>query len=145
MSVLDPETEQKISEVLSSTCVLAGYIFGSMTTGRNTPSSDLDVGVLFPEAMPVKKRVKRQEILRERLLNVPSGGSTNEVDVVDIREAPLSLQFHIIKHGEVIVGSENPDRKIFSFRVRRTYQDRKYYRDRHLQTFFSRTAREGIL
>ncbi len=77
--------------------VAAVYLFGSVARNRQTPQSDLDIGVLFePSSVP---EIFRQIEMRETL----SGLLHQEVDLVVMNRANPILKHQIFKHGKLLL------------------------------------------
>jgi len=73
--------------------ILALYLFGSRASGDATEHSDVDVGVLFQEAVTLRDLLLLEDVL-ERRLGIP-------VDLVDAGRASAFLALDIIR-GERI-------------------------------------------
>ncbi|MHB1127275.1 MAG: type VII toxin-antitoxin system MntA family adenylyltransferase antitoxin [Bacillota bacterium] len=76
--------------------VIATYIFGSRAEGVAHGKSDTDIAVLLNEGVQntFAYRMDMAEEL-ERLVRTP-------VDLILLREAPLLLQFQILKNGKIV-------------------------------------------
>ncbi len=85
--------------------IVFAYIFGSYGMGKQNPLSDVDIAVyLSSEKDFFEKKLaligKINAILK-----------TDEVDLVILNEAPLSLQFQVLKTGQLLF-TRNKDRLI---------------------------------
>ena len=86
--------------------ITAAYIFGSLARGRFRTGSDVDVAVLYSPGNSDKlARFERRldlEIALEEIIRRP-------VQVIDLEQAGLPLQYQVRKHGRLVV---EKDRKL---------------------------------
>jgi len=69
---------------------------------------------------------------------------TDKVDLTVMNNAPLLLNYNIIKHGKIL--KEDIETKIrVESRILSDYLDMKYYIDRHTNLAIKRIARRGLL
>ncbi len=78
--------------------ILFAYLFGSLATGKPTPLSDIDIAV-FLQGQGIDPVEKKMEILGH-LIDLLR---TDEIDLVLLNTAPLSLSGRILKNRRVIV------------------------------------------
>jgi len=93
--------EQVVDYCRTQADILALYLYGSHGTALQTPLSDLDLAVL-PETTCDPKR----------LLGIHAGLAGilgDDVSLVNLRSAPVSLQFRIIETGRPLY-MRDPDR-----------------------------------
>src|SRR3990170_1805686 len=77
--------------------ILFDYLFGSLGRGKLSPLSDVDIAVyLSDSANPGEKKL---EIL-ERLIDLLK---TDEIDVVILNNAPLTLKMSLLQSRKVMV------------------------------------------
>ena len=77
--------------------ILFDYLFGSLGRGKLSPLSDVDIAVyLSDSANPGEKKL---EIL-ERLIDLLK---TDEIDVVILNNAPLTLKMSLLQSRKVVV------------------------------------------
>ena len=69
--------------------VVAAYLFGSTATGSATPSSDVDIGVLFSTTMPLDDLIQLESDLGEAIRRT--------VDLVDVKRAGAFLALDVIR------------------------------------------------
>lgn len=86
---LDHITETLRPLLEAETTLRAAYVFGSVSQGQATPSSDVDLGLLFEERTALPALLRIQSTLEEAL-----GAPT---DVVDLGSASAFLALDIIK------------------------------------------------
>ena len=67
------------------------------------------------------------------------------IDVVIMNEAPITLNFEIIKAGKIMF-ERNKDLKIdVETRIMSRYLDRRYYDKKHLNNFFRKIKIKGLI
>jgi predicted nucleotidyltransferase len=80
--------------------VVFAYLFGSLAKGKRTPLSDIDIAVYF----------STEHDLPEKKLEILGGLNdileTDEVDLVMLNSAPLSLEIGILENKQVIVDKD---------------------------------------
>ena len=77
--------------------VLFAYIFGSLAKGEVSPLSDVDISVYLTEDADVVE--KKMEILGKLIELL----ETDEIDLVILNSAPLTLRMKILESKKVIV------------------------------------------
>jgi predicted nucleotidyltransferase len=77
--------------------VLFAYIFGSLAKGEVTPLSDVDISVYLTEDADFVE--KKMEILGKLIELL----ETDEIDLVILNSAPLTLRMKILESKKVIV------------------------------------------
>ncbi len=113
--------------------VVAVYLFGSRAEGVARQSSDTDIAVLLDERVKdtFKYRLELADEL-ERLVGT-------QVDLILLREAPLLLQFQILKRGKVAFERDADRRASYEMYILGKYYDYQRFFD-----FHSRSLRETI-
>lgn len=75
-------------------------IFGSCVSDRTHPKSDIDIGIVFEnEKIKIEKPV---EVYGDLYEVFSKAFKVSNLDIVYLREAPLSLQFKAINDGKII-------------------------------------------
>ena len=92
------------------------YLFGSLSKGRPSPLSDVDVAVFLREGDLSEKRLEILGHLMEIL-------KTDEVDLVILNTAPLPLRMRIIQKKTLLADNEPFARHIFESTTTRTFLD----------------------
>lgn len=102
------------------------YLFGSCARGQAGPLSDIDLAVYLDYRLdPFTAKLRYLEELY-RLLN------TERCDLVVLNNAPLILQYEVIRYGKVL--KENKQRRVsFETKVIREYLDTEPLREVHRQ------------
>lgn len=118
------------------------YLFGSYAKDTAGPLSDLDIAVLLDECLDKQERFD----LKLKLINgISAILKTDKLDVVVMNEAPLLLNYNIIKGGRILDSKDEAERVRFETRILSRYLDRRYYDERHVKMGIKRIAKKGIL
>jgi len=140
---MNNEKIDKIKEFIrKQSYVQLSYLFGSSATGNQGPLSDIDIA-FYLKNLNKEQLFKKELLLRAELKNILK---TNKlIDVVIMNEAPLTLNFEIIKDGKIIF-ERNKDLRIdVETRIMSRYLDRRYYDKRHLNNFFRKIKIKGLI
>jgi predicted nucleotidyltransferase len=106
------------------------YLYGSVAQGKADKLSDFDFGILFSQGLSTKKRFNlRLELFGK--IGKHLGVNEENIDVIDLQEAPLLLQFNVIS-GKIIYCKNEAGRVVFETYVMGRYHDEHYYYDRDL-------------
>src|SRR5205823_8694389 len=108
----------------------AGYIFGSVASGRARPSSDVDIAVLVNDSVPVRNLLKYRLKL---MADLGSALGRNDIDVVVMNEAPPALAQNIIGNGKLVFERSRSARVAFQVRALNVYMDTEPMRRTYLQ------------
>jgi predicted nucleotidyltransferase len=85
-----------IAYVESRPDILFAYLFGSIGRGSPTPLSDVDIAVYLEETSDLSgKHMEILGVLVDLL-------QTDEIDLVILNKAPLTLRMKILQNGRVI-------------------------------------------
>jgi predicted nucleotidyltransferase len=97
--------------------IIFAYIFGSYGVGKPTPLSDVDIAVYLSS----KENIwgKKMELIEK----ITSILKTDELDIVVLNGAPLSLQFQVLKTGRLLFSKNDKLRINFITRVYDIYCD----------------------
>ncbi len=102
--------------------ILAVYLFGSMFTGKTSPASDIDLGIVFKDNfMPEHTKdmyIKLYKIFSEVYPSFI-------IDIVFLQSAPLTLQYDAIRNGKVLFQAEPALRADYEAKVISMYLDFK--------------------
>ena len=121
--------------------VKIAYLFGSSTKNNVRKLSDIDIGVLLDESLT---EVKISELRLKLISDLTSILRTNKVDLVVMNNAPLLLNYEIIKSNYPIFIRNESERIDFECRIMSKYLDRRYYDKRHYKIFLSKVAKRGL-
>jgi predicted nucleotidyltransferase len=119
--------------------VLAGYLFGSQSTGKARPASDVDVAVLLKEADSLARFDRRL-----RLIDEVSDLCGREADVIVLNDAPLILQHQILKQGRLLYERDRMARVAFEVNAGKVYADLQPQREFFRQALFREIKEVGL-
>ena len=115
--------------------VLVAYVFGSQTTGKAGPLSDLDVAALLAgEPTPSECFDARLEFIG----GLMSLLHTNDVDVLILNDVPLIMRYQVLRTGRVIFCRDRQAMIDFRVRTLNEFFDFKPVLDYHRKVFFER-------
>jgi predicted nucleotidyltransferase len=118
---------QAISYLRSRKNIQFGYLFGSFAGKRLTPLSDVDIAVYLSEdADPAEEKL-------DILGNLMDCLQTDEVDLIILNKAPLSLKMKILESREVIVDNNPFLRHRYESLTMREYFDFAFLETRILE------------
>lgn len=80
--------------------ISAAYFFGSFGSGDVKPLSDLDLAVLFDDSLNHHEMVVLENKLR---VDIAEALHTDEIDMVILNTAPLSVQYGTLKNKTIII------------------------------------------
>jgi hypothetical protein len=107
--------------LMAESKVKFAYLFGSMANGSIGPLSDLDIAVYLDGRLnSFTTRLHLMEALAKKL-------GSEQFDLVILNQAPVVLQFEVIKYGKVMK-EDKPRRITFETQVLREYLDYGYLR-----------------
>jgi hypothetical protein len=102
-----------------------GYIFGSYGKYRISLLSDVDIAVYMDD------RIEDRFNKRLDLINVVTNIlKTDEVDLVVLNDAPLSMVFQVLKTKRLLFSKDETRRIEFEVRTIKTYLDTEILRKR---------------
>jgi predicted nucleotidyltransferase len=132
---LDIKTLRRaLAEILErESHVLAAYHFGSTAAGTATPSSDIDVGVLFSTKVPLEELVRIEGLLDEPI--------PYPVDVVDVRRAGPFVALDVIRGDRFFCRDEVAADEFDLFVLRRA-GDLEYYERQRREAFLAESTVE---
>ncbi len=135
------QLEQKLRDFLSGVgSVKLAYLFGSTARGESNCLSDIDIAVLFDDALLRKESFDPQVELISELTCILK---TDNVDLVVLNDSPLLLTYNIIREG-IILKSDEPLRVKFETKVMSRYLDERYHIERHAKESLKRTSESGF-
>ncbi|GIV79737.1 MAG: hypothetical protein KatS3mg050_4131 [Litorilinea sp.] len=117
------------------------YLFGSYARNDAGPLSDVDVAVLLPRHLDRKNRFRMRLDIGFDLIRLLG---REEVDLVILNEAPLALQYHVLRDGRLLFCRDENIRIQFEAATVTRYLDFQPVLERHNQAIL-RQARNGEL
>lgn len=118
--------------------VVALYLFGSRATGVADEFSDVDIALLMDS-----DEISLDDELR-LLGEISSLLHTDEVSLVILNKAPLSIAFGVITHSKVLFSQDEPTRLDFEEITTRKYFDFKHYLDLYDDAFIAVIRQEEM-
>lgn len=83
--------------------VAAAYLFGSRAGERHRPSSDVDLAIIFAEAVTPERRFEVRCILSDEIARAVG---VAVADVVDLEAAPPLLAHEILRNGRLLLSRD---------------------------------------
>ncbi|NKQ39686.1 MAG: nucleotidyltransferase domain-containing protein [Methanosarcinales archaeon] len=134
--------EQNVVEFLSKQkYVKFAYLFGSVVKGRDGSLSDIDIAVFIDESISKNKWFKLQLKLISELTNIIK---IDRIDLIIMNDAPLSLNYEIIKANHSLFVRDKMDKIDFEHKIISRYLDRRYYENRWTDEFLKKVAKREI-
>lgn len=81
--------------------IVAAFLFGSYGTQYQTPLSDVDIAVLFIPGEAIN--LETELAIMGDLADITG---EDDINVVVLNKAPLTVQFEVLKTGKVLVNKE---------------------------------------
>lgn len=131
--------EKKVKEFLQKQgSVELAYLFGSVAMQKVGKLSDIDLAIFLNESLDKKERFNIKLRLISDLEDILK---TDRLDLVIMNDAPVSLNFEIIKANYPLF-IRNKDRKVdLEQYIMSRYLDRQYYDKRWADNLIKKTAK----
>ena len=97
--------------------VVFAYLFGSLTKGKINPLSDIDIAIYFKKGTNF---TREKMVISKELIDM---FGTDEIDLVILNVAPLTLRARIVKNKKILVDKDPFLRHSFESLVLREYFD----------------------
>ena len=124
------DTQKRIPELVRALDgdkdVIALYAFGSLANEALKPLSDLDFGILLNERLDKGQRFDKHIELIGVFTDI---FKTDEIDLVNMNDAPHRIAFQILKTGKMLVCGNADALTRFRERLVKSYLDFKCMRD----------------
>ncbi|CAD6494064.1 MAG: Nucleotidyltransferase domain protein [Candidatus Argoarchaeum ethanivorans] len=121
--------------------VRLAYLFGSVAEGKQERLSDVDLAVFLDESLSKNERFNLQLKLISDLTGILK---TDKVDLVIMNDAPLSLNYEIIKANHLLLVRDEEKKIDLEHGILSRYLDRRYYEKRWTAELLKRVAERGI-
>ncbi|CAD6491293.1 MAG: Nucleotidyltransferase domain protein [Candidatus Argoarchaeum ethanivorans] len=121
--------------------VKLAYLFGSVAEGKQGWLSDIDLAVFLDESLSKNERFNLQLKLISDLTGILK---TDKVDLVIMNDAPLSLNYEIIKANHPLLVRDEEKKIDLEHGILSRYLDRRYYEKRWAAELLKRVAERGI-
>jgi predicted nucleotidyltransferase len=128
-----------ILEYLAQTPIVFAVLFGSSARGTAEHSSDVDIGLCFPDEMERHKRFRLRNRIDAGLQQYADGF----VDVSDIDTLPTPVAYAALRDGILLVGDEHVV-ETAQTRLEREYEATAADRKQERQAFVRRLAEGDV-
>src|SRR4030042_5852533 len=108
--MIKPKQLNQLKKYFSTMPVEVVYLFGSQANGKATKLSDADFAVLFKEKLSGDERFDLKLEMTTKLCGILK---KERVDVVDLMEAPVAMQYHALFPKNLIFIKN--DRRMINF------------------------------
>jgi predicted nucleotidyltransferase len=120
-----------VSELSKRSDIVAIYLFGSQAKDTADALSDVDVALLLKtDHVPLEHELDLIDTISSIL-------KTDEISLVILNNAPLTIRYGVIHDAKVLYCAEEGTRRCFEEGVMKKYLDFKYYLDRYDHEFVS--------
>jgi len=106
--------------------VIALYAFGSLAKDALKPLSDLDFGILLNDRLDKGQRFDKHIELIGVFTDI---FKTDEIDLINMNDAPFRIAFQILKTGKMLVCGNDGALTRFRERLVKSYLDFKCMRE----------------
>ena len=124
------DTQKMIPELVraldADNDVIALYAFGSLANDALKPLSDLDFGILLNDRLDKRQRFDKHIELIGVFTDI---FKTDEIDLINMNDAPFRIAFQILKTGKILVCGNAGALTRFRERLVKSYLDFKCMRD----------------
>ena len=133
-----PTAPEGLSDIIrnhspSYPAILAVYLFGSYSTGKAKPGSDLDLAILLYPGQGNDFSVLELTVSLEKALG-------RRVDLVILNRAGELLKYQVRRNGCLLYERDPRLRKQFEVRGRKSFEDFLYLHRLYLSRTFHRSA-----
>jgi predicted nucleotidyltransferase len=119
--------------------VLAAYLFGSVSEGREGPLSDVDIAVLFRPGLAQDQMWHMEDALGV-IVSQRLPGYT--IDLMALNLSPLRFRFEVISKGQAFYSADDSQRADFESYTLRRYWDLKKYLSEYRTNLIARAKEE---
>lgn len=121
------EIKRKLAPIFKKRQVALAYLFGSRAHGRVTPLSDVDVAVVFADAVPKDKQFDMELSL---MADIGRVFEVERVDIINLERVKEPLIKHrAVFYGKPIFVTDETRRFELERIIRREYEDTKHLRE----------------
>jgi predicted nucleotidyltransferase len=109
--------------------ILAVWLIGSYATEYQTEKSDIDFSILFNKDVSIIEEMKIS-------CNISDIIGFENVDTVDLKKAPITLQFKTIKEGRSLYEADFIKTSDYIEYVINRYREEKYYLESFMKDYY---------
>jgi len=135
--------QMKMSEILAKRPVMVAYLYGSAAEGNMSPSSDVDIGLVFDPKCGLSA-YERMQIEFTIANEIEHGCGIREADVRSIDNAPLTVQGMVVSEGIILYSRSEEFRVEYEVRTRKHYFDFLPVVEMMRDSFFQQLQKEGF-
>jgi predicted nucleotidyltransferase len=121
--------------------VCLAYLYGSATTGRTTPMSDVDVALIIDQGLSPLERLK---LLLRIQLDLLDQGDIANADVRIVNDAPVVFRGRVVTDGLLIYARNEQERIDFETTTRLRYFDYQPVHRMMQDAFFADLRERGL-
>lgn len=114
--------------------IVAVYLFGSLVSEKVNPLSDIDIAVLFDATL---ERQIIQQLETRLYFELAKLFQTDEIDLVVLNDAPLSIQFGVLRDKLLLYYSNKLKVVDFENQTTLEFLDFQPYREEFNQEFLN--------
>lgn len=112
--------EKKIKKQLKDSGVSIVYLFGSMSSGRTSPMSDVDIGIVLRDV----NLLKRSKNIYTKLYAIFADIYPSfTIDIVFLQSAAVSLRYDAVRYGEILFVTDPKQKADYEAEVMNMYFD----------------------
>ena len=134
--------KEMLPAALAQYPVDAAYVYGSVSQGKVTPFSDVDVALLLATLLPPYERLRLELAVQGQ---IEAAGRVPAVDVRVINDAPLTVRGRIVQRGILVYERDRKRRVAFEVATRKRYFDYAPVARRLRDAFLARVHKQGLL
>jgi hypothetical protein len=120
--------------------IIALYAFGGLAKGQLKPLSDLDIAVIISNMLTNTERFEKHLQLLSSLNQL---FGTDEIDLVILNDVSSRFAHMILRDGKLLFCRDFKVLIDFVEKVRKSYFDFRYYRDRFDEEFLKGIGYDG--
>ena len=133
--------EKEVKEFLKKQDkIKLAYLFGSVAHGEQGKLSDIDLAIFLDESLEKKEKFDLKLRLISDLEDILE---TDRIDLVVMNDAPVSLNFEIIKANHPLIIRDEDLRVDLEQHILSRYLDRQYYDQRWADHLIKKIAEEN--
>ncbi|MCF7890722.1 nucleotidyltransferase domain-containing protein [Candidatus Bipolaricaulota bacterium] len=139
--LLNEEEERKLREELEKDDkILALYLYGSRSSGKQGPRSDTDIAMLLSDDAEEDQYSKyRLKYLSKLKKYFPS-----DLDFVILNQVPPLLQFQVLQGGELLYDPDPDRRALLEVKILNRYYLSKRFYEYHFENLKKRIKEQGL-
>jgi predicted nucleotidyltransferase len=133
-----------IKDACAKLPVRMAYLHGSYASGHPDGESDIDIALLADSALSSEQRSSLRIDLQQRLFHSLPATALPDLDVVVLQDAPVLLQYHVIRRGIVAFERSPGERIAYTIAVEQAYDDEAPYLVRESQITLDRILSHAL-